>query len=290
MDLTLDSHSAYAFRLAPLPGRPTLLLIHGAGLDSRAWLPTMRRLAARGFGLIAPDLPGHGATGGAALPDIPAMARWVMRCADVPQPVNAGSAMHPAARSGTLLLVGHSMGAMVALHAAGEVGLHAAAGGTPRIAGTALLATAFPLAVSAALLQAAIDDEPGAQAMVNAWSHAMPRAGEGGTPPAQAAAMAANLACIQSQRPGTLHTDLLACNTYAEGFTSAARLRCPALLLLGEKDRMTPPRNAQALAAALLAQTSTRVATLPGTGHNMMGERPDAVADALAEWGEQVSP
>lgn len=297
MNLTLEGNAVHALLQSPQPGRPTLLCIHGGGLDHRVWLAPLQRLAVHGFGFIAPDLPGHGASGGAPLADVPSMARWVTRLIDVlrpdvprpdvPHPMVADNATRPAAGSESLLLVGQSMGAMVALHAAGEDGRRVATGASPRIAGIALLATAFPLAVSAALLEATASDEPGAQVMVNTWSHAIPRPGEGEIPPAQAVAMAANLACMQSQRSGTLRTDLQACNDYADGLTSAAQLRSPALLLLGDKDRMTPPHNAQALAAALQAQAGTRIVTLPGTGHNMMGEAPDAVAAALMQWADQ---
>jgi len=269
MDLALDGNAVHALRHAPRAGRPTLLFLHGAGLDHMAWLPLIERLAAQGYELIAPDLPGHGHSGGAPLANIPAMAAWTLRLLD-------------AMEVGTVTLVGHSMGAMVALECAGADGLPATAGAPPRITGLCLLATAVPLGVSPALLETSANDEPRAQVLVNGWSHATPRPGEGEFPPALAAVMAANLACMHSQRQGVLHADLLACNNYAAGLERAAQVRCPALLLLGEKDRMTPPHGAQALAAALREHAHTRVITLPGSGHNLMGERPDAVAGALA--------
>jgi pimeloyl-ACP methyl ester carboxylesterase len=42
---------------------------------------------------------------------------------------------------------------------------------------------------------------------------------------------------------------------------------------------MAPPKSAQALIAAL---ADRRVVTLPGTGHALMAEQPDAVLDALS--------
>jgi pimeloyl-ACP methyl ester carboxylesterase len=55
-------------------------------------------------------------------------------------------------------------------------------------------------------------------------------------------------------------------------------VRCPALLVLGARDQMAPPRNAAALAQAL---PHARTVTLPDTGHAMMIEAPDALLDAL---------
>jgi pimeloyl-ACP methyl ester carboxylesterase len=50
------------------------------------------------------------------------------------------------------------------------------------------------------------------------------------------------------------------------------------LLLLGSEDRMTPPAKAKALGEAIPG-SATKL--LPGVGHMMMGEAPDAVIDAL---------
>ncbi len=62
------------------------------------------------------------------------------------------------------------------------------------------------------------------------------------------------------------------------GVDSAARVRCPSLVILGARDIMAPPKNAQALIAAL---PGARVVTLPDCGHALMAEQPDAVLDAL---------
>jgi pimeloyl-ACP methyl ester carboxylesterase len=50
------------------------------------------------------------------------------------------------------------------------------------------------------------------------------------------------------------------------------------LTITGARDIMAPPRNAQALIAAL---KEPRGVTLSRSGHAMMAEEPDAVLDAL---------
>ena len=55
-------------------------------------------------------------------------------------------------------------------------------------------------------------------------------------------------------------------------------VRCPVLLIAGQRDQMTPPRQAQKLIAAL---ADKRVLTIPDCGHMLMTEAPDAVLDAL---------
>ena len=86
---------------------------------------------------------------------------------------------------------------------------------------------------------------------------------------------------MERMLPGVLHTDLLACHRYTDGLVAAARVRCPALLILGSRDIMAPPRNAQALIAASPQQQTL---TLAGCGHALMAEEPDAVREALARF------
>ncbi|MBM3518929.1 MAG: alpha/beta hydrolase, partial [Alphaproteobacteria bacterium] len=77
---------------------------------------------------------------------------------------------------------------------------------------------------------------------------------------------------------GTLAVDLAACNAYRTATADAARVRCPALVLLAETDRLTPPAAAEPLIAALPGNAVVR---LPRVGHFMVEEAPDAVIDAL---------
>src|SRR6202044_3737890 len=40
--------------------QPTIVLLHGAGFDHTAWALHSRWFAHHGYGVLAPDLPGHG--------------------------------------------------------------------------------------------------------------------------------------------------------------------------------------------------------------------------------------
>ena len=71
---------------------------------------------------------------------------------------------------------------------------------------------------------------------------------------------------------GVLYTDMKACNDYTSGLEAAAGVTCPATLILGDRDMMTPPRNARALIDAL---PDGRMIVLEGCGHMMMAERPN---------------
>src|SRR3954470_12199089 len=86
------------------PALPTAVFIHGAQNDHSVWALQTRYFAHHGFGVLAVDLPGHGRSAGAALASVEAMADWLLALLD-------------AAGVERALLVGHSMGSLVALEA-----------------------------------------------------------------------------------------------------------------------------------------------------------------------------
>ena len=79
---------------------------------------------------------------------------------------------------------------------------------------------------------------------------------------------------------GVLHTDLVATNAY-DGGAAAAAVACPTLVVIGEKDLMTPAKAGRALAAAISGAVNV---TFPGLGHIMLEEDPDATLDALRDF------
>src|SRR5437879_10890024 len=85
--------------------QPTIVLLHGAGFDHSTWALHSRWFAHHGFGVLAPDLPGHGRSSGAPLPTIADMADWT-------------AALLDAAGAAKAKLVGHSMGSLISLETA----------------------------------------------------------------------------------------------------------------------------------------------------------------------------
>jgi pimeloyl-ACP methyl ester carboxylesterase len=206
--------------------------------------------------VLAADLPGHGRSAGPALGSVEELAEWV-------------AALLAAAGVRQAAIVGHSMGSLIALECAAR---H-----PDLVAKIALLATAYPMKVSAELLEATKNNEPAAQDMVNIWSH-LAYAQYPNNPGPGFWVIGENLRLMQRQKPGVMHADFSACNTYAGGAAAAARVQCPALFLIARRDAMTPARSAQAFAQSV---TGARIALIDGSGHNMMGEKPDEVLDAL---------
>jgi pimeloyl-ACP methyl ester carboxylesterase len=170
---------------------------------------------------------------------------------------------------GQAALVGHSMGSLVALECAAR---HPA-----RVSRIALVGTAVPMRVSEELLAATRDDEPLAQDMVNIWSHSA-YAHYPSNPGPGFWVMGENLRLMQRQTPGVMHADFRACNAYGNGLRAAEQVACPALLILGRRDVMTPPRATRDLVKAL---REAQVVEVAGSGHALMAEKPDDVLDAL---------
>ena len=261
MDFSLDGGKVFAYTAAHAldPERPSVAFLHGAGLDHSWWGLQSRYFGYHGFNALAPDLPGHGRSAGPPLASIEAIADWLARLLDAAGIAKAG-------------VVGHSMGSLAALECAAR---HP--GRTERIA---LIGTAYPMKVSEAFLEAARRNDQAAYDMDTIWGHA-PQVPLGGNPNPGMWMYGDTLARLARLAPGVLHNDLQACNAYSTGLESAARVRCPALFILGRRDQMTPPRAAASLAGAI---EGARTVTIAPSGHSLMAEAPDATLDALIEF------
>lgn len=247
---------AVALALHGEPTAPPLLLIHGAGHDHGVWDIVAPALAAAGHRVIAPDLPAHGASGGQALTSIDAMADWVLALAD-------------ALGLDSFRICGHSMGSLVALALAARAPARARA--------LYLLGSLAPMPVAPFVLDAVHNDPPQAWALINKFSFA----------PAEVLGEqrrldleAANLARMQQQGAAVLAADLAACDGWHDGLQAATHVRCPVLLLSGERDRMTPVEGVIPLRDAF-STCDARLVTLPGVGHALMQEAPQQVVDAM---------
>ncbi len=258
MQLQIDGAAVFSYTAAHDfdAAKRSIVFVHGAGLDHSWWGLQSRYFGYHGFNVLAVDLPAHGRSGGAPLTSIGDMADWVKKVLDERKIASA-------------IVVGHSMGSLIALELAARYPQSA-----ERIA---LIGTAYPMKVSDGFLEAARRNDQAAYDMDTIWGHAaqVPLAGN---PNPGMWMYGDTLARLARLAPGVLHTDLVACNTYAGGMEAAAKLKCPALFVLGARDVMTPPRAAQNLAKAM---ADSKTVTVAASGHSLMAEAPDATLDAL---------
>jgi pimeloyl-ACP methyl ester carboxylesterase len=140
-----------------------------------------------------------------------------------------------------------------------------------------LIGTAAAMPVHADLLSAAQANDHNAIDMVSIWGHGA-RATLGGSQVPGLWMLGTGARILARSKPGVLFADLAACNDYQDGLLSAAKVTCPAVLVLGERDVMTPARTGKDLAAAL---SSAKTVVIPDAGHMLMAEHPNEVLNAL---------
>ena len=238
------------------PALETVVFIHGAGQDHTIWVLPTRYFARHQRNVLAVDLPGHGRSAGPPLTSIEEMANWVFCVLDALGLVTAS-------------VVGHSMGSLVALECAAQAG--------DRVRAIALVGTAVPMPVSDKLLETSAANDHVALEMLTLWGHSA-AAHLGGSPNPGMWMLGTGLRLLERSAPGVVHADLNACNEYKIGLEHARSVDCPTLLILGERDAMTPTQATKALDDALSRSESI---ILEGSGHALLSERPDEVLDAL---------
>ena len=260
MEFRVDGKSVYAATGGkPFdPKQPTVVFLHGAGGDHTIWALQTRWFAYHGRSVLALDLPGHGRSDGPALGSIAEAAQWLPRLLDA-------AGLEQAA------LIGHSMGALMSLATA--------AAAPERVWSLCLVGASTPMGVNPELLAAAKANDHLAIDLVNAWGHGR-RAHLGGATVPGLWMLGGGVRLQERAAPGVLYADMNACDSYKAGDTDAGKIRCPATVIAGDRDLMTPVRNARALAQKI---PGAELVVLANAGHMMMAEAPDALLDALKE-------
>ncbi|HSW21014.1 MAG TPA: alpha/beta hydrolase [Ramlibacter sp.] len=242
--------------------RPTVVFVHGVLNDHSVWGLQSRYFANHGWNVLAIDLPGHCRSGGEP-------ARSVEDAAEVIIALLDAAGVKQAA------LVGHSFGSLAVLEAAGRA--------PERVSHLALVATASPMKVSPALIEASLNQPQEAIRMVNVFSHSTlappPSALGPGTWVHGASQALMRRVLASNSQVNVFHAGFKACDDYKGGEAAMRRVSCPVLFVLGRDDAMTPPRSAQALQAVA---PDSRTVLLEG-GHSLMTEAPDGVLFALKE-------
>jgi len=240
------------------PDRPAVIFVHGAGNDHTVWHGPSRYFAYHGRSVLAFDLPGHGRSGGIALPTIEGMASWLVRAID-----EIGI--------DRVAIAGHSMGALIALATAAALG--------ERVTSLALLGVAKSIPVHPELLEAAQCNDHLAVDLITSWGFSR-HSHIGGCRSPGLWMSGGGMRLLERIPDGVLGNDLSACKAYAGGEDCARRVACPTLLILGLHDLMTPPAGGAELAAEM---SNARCVMLADCGHMMLVEKPDETLDALCE-------
>jgi pimeloyl-ACP methyl ester carboxylesterase len=258
MKLDVDGRAVFATTGGATfdPAKPAVIFLHGAGFDRTAWRLQTRWFAHHGRSVLAVDFPGHGWSDGPPLGNIAAMADWTAA-------LIAEAGLKQAA------LIGHSMGALVALECAARHG--------DKVRALGLCGIASEMPVHPEMLDSAKANTLKVQELMTFWGigNALHM---GGMVSPGLWLRRESLAVLAGNRPDVIHTDLAACNAYKDAAARATGVKCPTVLVLGDGDLMTPSAKAKLLSAAI---AGAKAVVIPNCGHFMMIERPDETLDAL---------
>jgi pimeloyl-ACP methyl ester carboxylesterase len=243
---------------APGP-RPPLLIAHGLFGSARNWGAVARRLAA-GRLVIVPDMRNHGASFRAAAHDYPALAADLAEVCD--------------AHGGRMDVLGHSMGGKAAMAMAL---LH------PERVGRLVVADIAPVAYGHTQMPLIAAMRGLDLAGVTTRGEADRRLQAAVPDPAVRAFLLQSLDLRAAGGPAwRLNLDALAANMEAiVGWPDfgARRFAGPALFLAGALSDYVRPEHRDAIRAAFPA---ARFAKIPGAGHWLHADRPEAFAAAVS--------
>ena len=281
---SVDVDGPIAFRSWPGPPETTFVLIHGLGGSHLSWVQVASGLSGLGR-VVAPDLPGFGRS--------PAAGRDA-RVMDLRRSL---AAFVDKVATGEVILVGNSMGGLIAMTAA--------AVDPDRVAGLVLTASVFPWVRGAiphpAVLGAfAVYDLDGVGERVVrtrrravspetfvSWGLRLLTVDPARIPP-EIVDLQVELIRDTREDPEQPRAFIQAAHSITSFVRTPAvsrrvmgAIRCPTLVIHGRRDRFVPARYAE---AALTSHPSWRGRILPDVGHVPQMERPDRWLGEVADW------
>jgi pimeloyl-ACP methyl ester carboxylesterase len=234
---------------------PAVVLLHAAGGSSLWWPAALRRLP--GLRVAAPDLPGHGKSGGAGQQSTAAYADLIIELL-----TQIGIAR--------AVFVGHDLGGCIALQLAVQR--------PDLIAGLALVSTGAAIVLPPGL----VEDT----ASPLTFSRALPVLRDlCFSPTAAPELIDETITQVGESRQSVLHGDLLAMQAF-DLIERLAEISAPTLVVAGKDDRLTPPSYAHALAGNIRNAT---LAVIPEAGHMLPLEKPAALRQSLLEWMRKLN-
>ncbi|MBS0468812.1 MAG: alpha/beta fold hydrolase [Proteobacteria bacterium] len=238
---------------------PTVLLLHDADGDHLSFAPLQETLAGAGCRAVAWDMPGYGRSAPVEPYAFKGLAQRCLLLLDALQCEEA-------------TLVGHGMGAMLALELALRAPLRvrrlALCAGGPPLDASAVAAWVAP---RLALLDEGLSMGSLAERLVAR------DAGSGALPEGLQLARHA----MGRVHAATYRHALQALAGFARSAPELMHVRQPTLLIAGEEDRCTPPEALLALAHVL---RDARVVQLAGVGHWPQLEDPEGFEAALLDF------
>jgi pimeloyl-ACP methyl ester carboxylesterase len=273
-----------AVRAAGDPSKPTIVFVHGFSLDMTSWHYQWTGLSDR-FRCVLFDVRSHGRSARAAGGDLSPLA-FAHDLAAVLETV----------ADGPVLLVGHSMGAMSML---------AMAETRPELFGDPVAGVVFVGSAASDLLRGAFGSvtellrpklgslRQAAGRMNRLRKVVLSSPADVGQMVARATQFGTDasphlvryVVGLAARAPSEVWTDGLAGLMEMDLRHAIEHIDVPALVIVGDQDRMTPPSSSVALAGEL---PQGRLEIVEGAGHFPMMERHEEFNDRLASFAGEV--
>ena len=247
------------------PARAPIVLLHGIGGGKAQWTAQLDLLAAGGWRALAWDMPGYGDS---AMPDgrysFPELALSLMRMLD-------------ALSIGKAIVVGHSMGGMVALEACAQF--------PERFRGLILSCTTAAFGSADGMFQKKFLDDrlkplDAGLGMSAVASEQIPRMMSGNAPQSARDQVLA----IMNAVPEATYRTALGCLVTFDRRDALGTIGVPTLALAAARDTLSPPAVMERMASRI---DGVEFAVLPDCGHLANLERPDAFSAAVLEFVER---
>jgi pimeloyl-ACP methyl ester carboxylesterase len=234
----------YATHPAREPEPLPVILLHGAGASHLTWPADLRRLP--GASVYAPDLPGHGRSGGHGRNTIEAYSAVVQ-------------GWQEAAGIGPALWIGHSLGGAIAL----DLALN-----RPEVCRGLVLIGTVPHLTIPPEVRRDLSANP------NRAIEALIALAD--TP---FALIEATRRMMREVPPTVIRSDFEAAAAF-DVRDRLAEIRIPTLVISAQDDRLTPWTEARRLAQAI---PGARLVTLSAGGHLAVASRSTAIRDAILD-------
>lgn len=245
---------------------PAVVLLHGFPLNRSIWDQQIRQLSTR-FHVIAPDLPGLGASPPLPEDGPPSMAGMASQVLALLDRLGVGS----------VAVAGHSMGGYVALALQKAV--------PERVVGLGLISTQAgadtPEAREGRYATAEKVGQEGAGFLATGMAPKLFGPGVA----ADSAVYSAVASIIREAPAGGVRAALHAMAGREDMRVHLVDIAVPTLVLTGEQDQLIPPERSELMAASIRNAVLVKV---PGAGHMPMVEQPQQVTEALAQWLDLV--
>lgn len=255
MDLLIDNNKVFFMDTGESfdKNKKSIILLHGSGQSHIVWSLTTQYLSDQNKNVFAIDFPGHGNSEGESLKSIEQMAEWLNKVV-----LKLGIK--------DLTLVGHSQGCLIALEYVNKF--------PSKVENIIFVAGSYEIPVNNKLIDLANSGDMESLNLMMKWGYGSSKHFIGGNPLQK---------ILNSSREvkEVLAIDLIACNNYKNGTSSAKKIKCPTLFIYGELDKMIKPDIGKKF-AALVSNSKTHI--IKNCGHMIVLENAFEMREKIVEF------